>query len=278
MQPQCSYLICATPRSGSTLLCEALINTGLAGRPQEYFEALKETGLPRRPQDYFSDIDNPEIAGLLGQYSQLDDELPAFANDASYADYLSRVMAQGTTPNGVFGAKLMWGYFADFISYLRDIPHYRTLPVPQLMAAIFPDLHYITVTRRDKVRQAVSLWRAIQTRTWRQEEDILRGHYHHELVFHFEAVDYLVRQIEEHEASWWQYFAENHIHPFKVVYEELTHSYEETAKDILRFLGVRVPAQLPFAERRMKPQADALSEQWVQQYYAAKQEKEQQGA
>ena len=32
-----SYMICATPRSGSTLLCEALRNTGLAGYPDEYF-------------------------------------------------------------------------------------------------------------------------------------------------------------------------------------------------------------------------------------------------
>jgi len=32
-----SNMICATPRSGSTLLCEALRNTGLAGNPDEYF-------------------------------------------------------------------------------------------------------------------------------------------------------------------------------------------------------------------------------------------------
>ena len=37
MQPTLSYMICATPRSGSTLLCKALQNTGLAGKPDEYF-------------------------------------------------------------------------------------------------------------------------------------------------------------------------------------------------------------------------------------------------
>ena len=44
-----SFLICSTPRSGSTLLCEALRNTGLAGRPEEYFQELTETGRPRSP-------------------------------------------------------------------------------------------------------------------------------------------------------------------------------------------------------------------------------------
>ncbi|MGI9058103.1 MAG: Stf0 family sulfotransferase [Ktedonobacteraceae bacterium] len=54
--PTCSYLVCATPRSGSTLLCEALANTGIAGNPKEYFEALRTTGQPRRPKEYFSTL------------------------------------------------------------------------------------------------------------------------------------------------------------------------------------------------------------------------------
>src|SRR5438046_662736 len=61
VQPQCSYLVCATPRSGSTLLCEALANTGIAGNPKEYFEALISTGLPRRPREYFEDVANTDI-------------------------------------------------------------------------------------------------------------------------------------------------------------------------------------------------------------------------
>ena len=53
MTPMLSYLVCATPRSGSTLLCHALDQTGVAGRPAEYFEALSRSGLPRRPHEYF---------------------------------------------------------------------------------------------------------------------------------------------------------------------------------------------------------------------------------
>jgi LPS sulfotransferase NodH len=42
-----TYLVCATPRSGSTLLCESLKATGRAGRPEEYFQAVPTTGIPR---------------------------------------------------------------------------------------------------------------------------------------------------------------------------------------------------------------------------------------
>ena len=58
--PALSYLICATPRSGSTLLCSALEDTGIAGHPEEHFEVLLETGQPRQPRDYFQRSNDPE--------------------------------------------------------------------------------------------------------------------------------------------------------------------------------------------------------------------------
>ena len=65
MTPERSYLVCATPRSGSTLVCKALRDTGVAGRPEEYFEALRSTGRPRTPGQYFAGIDDPSIICLL---------------------------------------------------------------------------------------------------------------------------------------------------------------------------------------------------------------------
>src|SRR5580704_10381315 len=37
-----SYLICATPRTGSSLLCGLLQSTGVAGRPESYFRQPDE--------------------------------------------------------------------------------------------------------------------------------------------------------------------------------------------------------------------------------------------
>jgi len=278
MQPRQSFLICATPRSGSTFLCEALTNTGIAGNPKEYFEALKDTGLPRRPKEYFETLEHTEISELLGDYSRLDDEYaqPLFWDSSSYADYLVKVTEEGTTANGVFGAKVMWGYFGDFITNLWLIPSYKDLTVPDLMSTIFPNLQYIQVTRLDKVRQAVSLWKAIQTWTWKVEEDhslsIDRAQLpHRKLTFHFEAIDHLVQQIVADEVSWQQYFESSGIQPFTVVYEQLTEAYEETLFKILQYLNIPIPENLVLAERRMKKQADGLSEEWVQQYHHLKQ-------
>src|SRR3712207_78955 len=65
MTPRLSYLICATPRSGSTLLCHALDGTGISGHPDEHFEVLLETGQPRQPRDYFQRSNDPEVWALL---------------------------------------------------------------------------------------------------------------------------------------------------------------------------------------------------------------------
>ncbi len=273
MHPSCSYLICATPRSGSTLLCEALINTGVAGYPKEYFEALKATGSPMRPKDYFTTLNNPRFTATLEDFSRDYHTLtiPALLQHTDYADYLAHVLEEGTTANGVFGAKVMWGYLGDFISNLRDIPAYKELPVPDLFSTIFPNLHYIRVVREDKVSQAVSLWKAIQTWRWREDEAAASSngtsHPKRELQFHFELIDHLVRQIEEHERAWKRFFDEAGIEPYCVVYEDLAANYEATALNILQFLGVSLPENHWFAARQMKRQADALSEEWVRRYH-----------
>ncbi len=268
MRPRTSYLICATQRSGSTLLCEALRNTGLAGWPEEYFQIHKKSGSIRRPEDYFKGLNAADMMSYLNDSSPPSLPLPQ-AEGQSYADFLAEVLKCGTTPNGVFGAKIMWAYFGGFISKLREIPHYREMKGNDLLSAVFPNLHYIWLTRQDKVRQAVSLWKALQTWVWRQETDTPQPS--KEPLFHFTAIDHLIQQIEADEKAWRGYFKKHHIQPYTVVYEQLVSAYEETALDILRFLDIPVTHRPTFTERRMQRQADALSEEWVQRYYQHKQ-------
>jgi LPS sulfotransferase NodH len=73
-------VICTAPRTGSSLLGEALTSTGCAGRPREYFDIHK-----RNEQNW---IDQFKIA--------------------QDKDYLEKVITAGTTSNGVFGLKLHW--------------------------------------------------------------------------------------------------------------------------------------------------------------------------
>ena len=266
VRPTRSYLICSTPRSGSTLLCEALTATGVAGRPEEYYQHRRKTGLPRRPLEYFEDIDSPEIRSILGDYTRVDDE-PTLYDPRRFPDYrayLDWTMEQATTPNGVFGAKVMRGYFNGFVDSLRDVLGNAVLPTRKVLEQTFPGLdRWVFMTRSDKPRQAISLWKAIQNWTWKRESgggQVIA----HNLVYSFEAIDHLVRQLEDQERDWLAWFAEAGITPTTVVYEDLAERYEQTALELLDFLAISDPPS--FAERRMTRQADGLNEQWLERY------------
>src|ERR1044072_368115 len=88
-----SILVCATPRSGSTLLCALLDGTGVAGRPQEFFERLSSAGLPSQPPESCDGGGDAELLGLLAPTA------PGAADDG---DPIPRALAEGTTDNGVF--------------------------------------------------------------------------------------------------------------------------------------------------------------------------------
>jgi LPS sulfotransferase NodH len=259
-----SYLVCATQRSGSTLLVEALKSTGVAGQPEEFFEARVRTGRPRTAAGYFREPGAPDIGDILGDpeklgpapdYSRLDE-----IDD--YAQHLERSFATGTTPNGVFGAKLMWGHLDDFIHFTHTLPAFRGLDLPHLLPAVFPRPRYVHVTRRDKVRQAVSLWKAIQTEAWRGDADPQA----HAPQYHFPALDHLVKMLQDHDTSWEAYFAANGIEPLTIVYEDdLVNGPEDAVRRVLRHLDLSVPPGWR-APEHMQRQADERSERWVANY------------
>lgn len=264
-QATSSYLVCATQRSGSTLLVEALKSTETAGRPEEFFEARVRTGRPRTAAGYFRDPGAPDIGDVLGDpeklgpapdYSRVDKE-------RDYAEHLQNAFARGTTPNGVFGAKLMWGHLEDFGHFAHTLPAFKGLDLPDLLPAIFPRPRYVHVTRRDKVRQAVSLWKAIQTEAWRGDANPKD----HEPRYHFEALDHLVKMLQDHDTSWEAFFSANGIEPLTIVYEDdlAAHGPEQAVRRVLRHLELPIPPGWS-APEHMQRQADERSERWVAQY------------
>jgi len=283
MQPQRSYLVCATPRSGSTLVCHALEETGVAGRPEEYFEALRHSGRPRRPEEYFAGVEDPSIRDHLGERAAGSEQTPRSPlwSRAAYDRYLEWAFEAGTTPNGVFGAKLMWGYFGDFVSLLRNVPAYRDIAIAELLPAVFPNLTFVRVVRANKVRQAVSLWKAVQTATWRENQANAKAasleddgsppyrsfieEHRPQLRFHYRAIEHLLDQILVEESRWDAFFEHSGIEPVLVLYENFAAEYETSTIRLLERLDLSPPDDFDF-EPRMKRQSDRVNDDWVKRY------------
>jgi trehalose 2-sulfotransferase len=270
--PSVSFLICSTPRSGSTLLCEALRNTGLAGKPEEYFQELADTGRPRSPQDYFAEATDPSLRELVSECAapvEIDPLVDA-SRFRAWPDYFEWVLARGTTPNGAFGAKVMWPYLRAFTGHLAAEVRgcARARDDAEVLGRVLPHLRYVFVTREDRAGQAVSLWRALQTWRWRRDPEMGGMGESLRLRYSFEAIDHLVQLLSDEEAAWLDWFEQHGIEPLTLVYEEFATAYEATALAVLRHVGVRLPADLRFGRRRMRRQADELSREWVDRYTA----------
>ena len=277
-RPALSYLICATPRSGSTLLCAALDDTGIAGHPEEHFEVLLETGQSRQPRDYFQRsndpevwalLDDPEFRDVLGEYGGRYSEHPARRDPLwrppDFERLVEGALHKGTTENGVLGTKIMWAYFRDFVRLARRARGLADVRPCEVPASVLPNLRrYIWMRRRDTTRQAVSLWTALQTQQWRKDsdEDVSAGG----LRFSFAAVDHLKLRIDEHNAAWQDFFEGCGVEPMEVVYEELVEDYRGTLLWLLDGIGISVPENFAVAEPKMRRQADELSKEWVRLY------------
>jgi len=250
-----SYLVCATPRSGSTLLCETLAETGVAGNPLEFFEALPETGVPRRPLDYLAGLDDPEALSLVGGAPPHDP--PAYSDVrgiSAYAEHLAKVRRVGTTPNGVFGAKIMWAHLVDLGRRLgRDDLH-------GLVDELFDRPRFVWVRRLDKVRQAVSLWRAMQTQSWRAENAPAAG----EPEYSYAALHHLVNLLTAHDAAWERFLASAGAAVLTLTYEEVAADPAAALIRTLEHVGVPPPSRRSLPS--MRRQADERSDAWAGAY------------
>jgi trehalose 2-sulfotransferase len=241
-----SYVVCATPRSGSTLLCALLAGTGVAGNPEEFFERLWRTGLPRQPREYFAGIDDAGVLALLA---------PTDPGTADRSDPFPGALERGTTANGVFAAKLMWMHLLDLAERLERAAD------PAMLEERLPALRYVHVTRADKVAQAVSLWRAVQTRAWRagdvKEEGVA--------VYHGGGIGHLVAQLTDQDDAWRAWFAANGIEPLTIAYEALADDAATAVESVLAHIGAG-PAEIP--EPPMRRQRDDRSARWVERFRA----------
>jgi LPS sulfotransferase NodH len=240
---QLSYLIYATSRSGSTLLCDLLESTGLAGRPDEYFNEAKST--LRKPE---WELQRTEL---------------------SFPDYVDTMIGETMTPNGVFGAKFGWARHLEFVSRMRAHAPYAGLADQQILDMFFPNLRYIFVTRRDKVRQAVSSWKAIQTDQWNTQATWVPRDPHRPL-FSFPLINELLQQNVMSESVTSDYFAQIGVVPLTVVYEDLALDPVKTMIAVLTYLDVEIPDDFSLAPPRMSRQTDVVNDDWVRRYHSRK--------
>jgi LPS sulfotransferase NodH len=225
-----SFFICASKRTGSTMLAELLADTGLVGRADEYF------GNYLRPTRFRS--------GRVG-----------------VAEHLVSC-ASSSRETGVLGCKLHWEHLPFFVGFLGLLRGARGCTDLELVERAFPDPCFLWIRREDLVAQAVSWWKATSSEAWLGHEEPLAAP-----RFDFAEIQARARRAEEQVSAWKEWFAANGIEPLPVRYEELVAEPAALVRRALRFIGVPVPDDL-VVETRTRRQADEVNEEWIRRYLA----------
>ena len=250
-----AYLVLASQRSGSTLLVESLRATGVAGEPQEFFQYLPTTSQSPQPRQWFADAGDESIMRLL---DPLDEGKPDLAPPEIWRDYIRTV---GRTPNGVWGGKLMWNQTPLLMQRAEGLADRSgTGLLSAIRDVVGSDPVLVHVYRPDVVSQAVSFWRAVQTRVWRGRPDPVRDA---RAEYHAGAIAHVVKMLRDQEDAWRAWFAEEDVNPIDVSYPHLWRNLTEVVGTVLEALGLDPRlAPAPVLER----QADQRSDDWVERY------------
>jgi LPS sulfotransferase NodH len=136
----------------------------------------------------------------------------------------------------------------------------------EMMSDLFPDLRYIWLTRRNKVRQAVSNVMAVQSGIWHSHLEPQEGT-KKELEFDFGDIDHSIQTLVIQDAAWQEYFTQAKVTPLTLVYEDFCVDLAGTVRRVLEYLDIPISSDWTLGKvksgRRL---ANSTSETWVQSY------------
>ncbi len=211
-----------------------------AGVPESYF----------RSQDVEGRVDGWRIRKPDGSFD--------------FGDFLRCVLKHGSTPNGIFAVRIMWGTMEELLSNLRSLGIAGN--DREVLESAFGSTRFVYLRRQDVVAQAVSRFRAEQTNVWHIKSQSDRGAEQSAVRYDRVAIQRFLDESIEHDQAWNRWFQQNGISPFRLRYEDLDRDSDLEARKVLDFVGV-APPDYPIEAPNVR-MADAVSREWVERFRA----------
>ncbi|WP_370401351.1 Stf0 family sulfotransferase [Sulfitobacter sp. JB4-11] len=241
-----AYVLCSTPRSGTTLTCDLLRQTGVAGAPDSFF---RQKSLADWCQSWgIADPPQPE------------DETFSHA-------YFQAMKSAGRQGTDRFGLRLMGPDLTYACNWLaRMHPSARTDRAR--FDAAFGVTRYIHLTRTDKLAEAISYLRAEQTGLWHSAPDggdIERIPPTEPDGFDAARITERMTMLRTYDELWPRWFDAQGIVPLRVTYEALSADPLTVLRKILLYIG-KDPDCANHVTPGTRKLADETSVAWIAEY------------
>ncbi len=239
-QPTKSYRIWHAPRVGSTLLCQLLSDTGLAGISGEHV--------------------------MVNDWSTLQKK---YSVD-TYDELRDQIWQAGNGNSGIFGSKISahheyHTHIVDEIAGLRDIQIRHSYE--EVWSDIFPNCKNLVITRLNKIEQSVSWWKAIQDNIWHITEDAPRHlpDSFYQDKYDFNALMHLHHETVLRDAATQDYLSRNNLDFITIVYEDLISDPGSVILKILDYLELD-HENISTPRFSYSKTADNINEEWVERF------------
>ncbi|MCT8974809.1 Stf0 family sulfotransferase [Microbaculum marinisediminis] len=243
-----AYILCGTPRTGSTLLCGLLASTQAAGDPDSFYSRrfmpawAEEWGLPSPDSMAERDYD---------------------------ITYLAAAIEVGKGGTAIFGLRLMRENLDD-LSAILDRIHPGLPSDAARFERAFGKTLYIHLSRENKLAQAVSLVKAQQTGLWHIAPDgseLERLAPPQDPVYDFERIRQELAELESHDTAWNTWFAAQGITPVRIGYERLSADPAAALVRLCEALGIAAP-HIADVKPGVAKLSDETSLEWMRRYRA----------
>lgn len=189
-------------------------------------EQLLSLGCFGNPREYYNPALKPALMAGFGAVDE--------------ADYWRRIESATRSRNGIWGLKVCHDGLLSIEAALGGVPPTRP----------------VWLRRRDRLRQAISWYRARATRVWVDRGD---AHPVPTPAYDRRAIEHYLAEIDRVDRFWEGRFSES---PLELWYEEL----DGAIPLIARFLEVNLPDRAPHSTTRV--QRDTVTEDWVERFRA----------
>jgi LPS sulfotransferase NodH len=223
-RPPCSVetklFLCSTSRTGSNLLCRALIHHGI-GIPHEYF-------------NFF----HAAIIGPRLDFAALSDG-SALSRDLDLLRAYLAAVVERRTVNGTFAAKLSWWQYERVLD--NPVGH-----------SLLNGGHFVYLYRENLLDQAISNHIATLTGVWGPGDTVTTRPAPDPNFLDRRAIALKIELLAQHSENWRKFFARNDIEPLFISYEQLTSDLPGAVRAIAATIGLG-PATIEAPYEEEKP-------------------------